>query len=344
MLTEERPIVNLEGASLIEAVLYQVKKVIVGQDQLVERLLVALLARGHILVEGVPGLAKTLAIKTLAQAIGGDFKRIQFTPDLVPADLTGTRIYNQKTGEFSTALGPVFTNLLLADEINRAPAKVQSALLEVMQERQVTIGRESFAVPNPFLVLATQNPIETEGTYPLPEAQVDRFMMKVLVGYPNEREEFIIVQRMIGKLAPVETVITTGQLLEMQQEAEKVYVDPGLIEFAVRLVAATRHPHNYGVTNVERYITFGASPRASINLILAGRALAFVRGRDYVLPSDILDMVFDVLRHRMVLSYEALSDGVTADSILERILDRLPAPPQVIIEPQVVEQNAALNA
>src|SRR5437867_12546119 len=231
----------------MERVLYEVKKVIVGQDHLLERLVVALLARGHILVEGVPGLAKTMAIKTLAEAIGGEFKRIQFTPDLVPADLVGTRIYNQKTGEFNTSLGPVFTNLLLADEINRAPAKVQSALLEVMQERQVTIGRETFQVPNPFLVLATQNPIETEGTYALPEAQVDRFMLKVLVGYPSATEEFVIVERMIGTAITVVKVLTTEQLLGLQKESDRVYVDPVLMEYAVRMVSATRKPHEIGL-------------------------------------------------------------------------------------------------
>jgi MoxR-like ATPase len=310
----------------MERVLYEVKKIIVGQDHLLERLVVALLARGHILVEGVPGLAKTMAIKTLAEAIGGEFKRIQFTPDLVPADLIGTRIYNQKTGEFNTSLGPVFTNLLLADEINRAPAKVQSALLEVMQERQVTIGRETYRVPNPFLVLATQNPIETEGTYALPEAQVDRFMLKVLVGYPSTTEEFVIVERMTGILQGVQKVLTTEQLLSLQQEAESVYVDPALIEYAVRVVTATRQPKEFGLPELERYITYGASPRASINLILTGRALAFVRGRNYALPQDVLDMALDVIRHRLVLSYEALSDNVSSDDILNQILDRIPIP------------------
>src|SRR5512143_3512537 len=229
---------NVKNGLPMERAIYEVKKEIVGQDHLLGRLVVALLARGHILVEGVPGLAKTMAIKTLAESIGGEFKRIQFTPDLVPADLVGTRIYNQKTGEFNTSLGPVFTNLLLADEINRAPAKVQSALLEVMQERQVTIGRETFKVPDPFLVLATQNPIETEGTYPLPEAQVDRFMLKVLVGYPNSTEEFVIVERMTGLLQGVQKVLTTEQLLELHKRADQVFVDPGLVEYAVRLVAA----------------------------------------------------------------------------------------------------------
>ncbi|KPV51670.1 ATPase [Kouleothrix aurantiaca] len=317
---------NPESRRMMEQLLYEVKKVIVGQDNLLERLIVALLARGHILVEGVPGLAKTMAIKTLAEAIGGEFKRIQFTPDLVPADLVGTRIYNQKSGEFNTALGPVFTNLLLADEINRAPAKVQSALLEVMQERQVTIGRETFQVPNPFLVLATQNPIETEGTYPLPEAQVDRFMLKVLVGYPSTTEEFVIVERMTGVLQAVQRVLSTDQLVALQRETAAVYVDPALIEYAVRMVAATRAPQEHGAKEVAHYLMFGASPRASINLILAARALAFVRGRGYALPQDVRDLAFDVIRHRLVLSYEALSDNVSADDVLHKILDRIPVP------------------
>jgi MoxR-like ATPase len=315
-----------ENRAPMEHVLYEVKKVIVGQDHLLEQLVVALLARGHMLVEGVPGLAKTMAIKTLAEAIGGEFKRIQFTPDLVPADLIGTRIYNQKTGEFNTSLGPVFTNLLLADEINRAPAKVQSALLEVMQEHQVTIGRETHKVPDPFLVLATQNPIETEGTYPLPEAQVDRFMLKVLVGYPSPSEEFVIVERMTGALQAVQKVLTTAELLHLQQKADRVFADPALVEYAVRMVTATRRPGELGLKELEHYILFGASPRASINLILTARALAFVRGRDYVLPQDVLDMALDVMRHRLVLSYEALSDNVTPDTLLQKILDRIPIP------------------
>ena len=315
-----------ENRKPMERVLYEVKKIIVGQDHMLERLVVALLARGHILVEGVPGLAKTMAIKTMADAIGGEFKRIQFTPDLVPADLVGTRIYNQKTGEFNTSLGPVFTNLLLADEINRAPAKVQSALLEVMQERQVTIGRETFKVPNPFLVLATQNPIETEGTYPLPEAQVDRFMLKVLVGYPNSTEEFVIVERMTGALQAVQKVLTTDDLVSLQVQVDKVYVDPALIEYSVRMVTATREPKEVGLQEIEHYIMFGASPRASINLILTAKALAFVRGRNYALPQDVLDMALDVIRHRLVLSYEALSDNVTADDLLNKIFDRIPIP------------------
>jgi MoxR-like ATPase len=315
-----------EQAAAMERLLYEVKKVIVGHDHLLERLIVALLARGHVLVEGVPGLAKTMAIKTLAEAIGGDFKRVQFTPDLVPADLVGTRIYNQKTGEFGTSLGPVFTNLLLADEINRAPAKVQSALLEVMQERQVTIGHETFKVPNPFLVLATQNPIETEGTYALPEAQIDRFMLKVLVGYPSQSEEFVIVERMTGPIPSAGVVLQTEELLAMQEATDKVYVDPALYEYSVRLATATRNPGRNGLPELERYITFGASPRASINLILTARALAFVRGREYVLPDDVLDMALDVLRHRLVLSFEALSDGITSDALLRTIIDRVPVP------------------
>jgi len=315
-------------APLMEQVLYEVKKVIVGQDHLLERVLVAILSQGHLLVEGVPGLAKTLTIKTLAEALHGTFKRIQFTPDLVPADLVGTRIYNQKNGEFSTLLGPVFTNLLLADEINRAPAKVQSALLEVMQERQVTIAGETHKVPEPFLVMATQNPIETEGVYPLPEAQVDRFMMKVVVRYPSEGDEFVIVERMTGTLTPVKAVVTAGQLVDLWREAAKVYVDPSLIQYAVRLATATREPGKFGIPDIAKYIMYGASPRASINLIVTGRALAFVRGRSYVIPQDVVDMALDVMRHRLVLSYEAMSDGVTSDMILQRILEVIPAPAQ----------------
>lgn len=315
----------------MERVLYEVKKVIVGQDVLLERLIVALMSRGHILVEGVPGLAKTMAIKTLAQVIGGEFRRIQFTPDLVPADLVGTRIYNQKTGEFDTSLGPVMTNLLLADEINRAPAKVQSALLEVMQERQVTIGRRTFPAPDPFLVMATQNPIESEGTYPLPEAQVDRFMLKVLVGYPSSSEEFVIVERMSGALEEVQQVISPEELLDLQRRVDQVYVDPALMEYAVRTVSATREPGAIDQDDLSDYISFGASPRASINLILAGRALAYLRGRDYALAQDIRDLTHDVIRHRLVLSYEALADGVSPDALLDRIVDAIPMP-EILIE------------
>jgi len=330
---------NREGgggdvASLMQRILYEVKKVVVGQDHFLERVLVAILAQGHLLVEGVPGLAKTLTVKTLAKVIRGSFKRIQFTPDLVPADLVGTRIYNQKTGDFATSLGPVFTNLLLADEINRAPAKVQSALLEVMQEYQVTIAGQTHMVPTPFLVMATQNPIETEGTYPLPEAQVDRFMMKVLVGYPNEDEEFVIVERVTGTPADVATVATTDQLAALQRQCRGGYVDPSLIQYAVRLASATRQPDRYGVVDFAKYVTFGASPRASIHLIEGARALAFLRGRDYVLPDDVSDLAPDVLRHRLVLSYEALADGLTPDQLVFKIMQRI-APPDKPLESHV---------
>ncbi len=312
--------------NVLERVLYEVKKTIVGQDLLLERLLVALLCRGHILVEGVPGLAKTLAVKSLAGAVGGAFQRVQFTPDLVPADIVGTRVYHQRTGEFQVNLGPVFTNLLLADEINRAPAKVQSALLEVMQEQQVTIGRETHQVPRPFLVLATQNPIESEGTYPLPEAAVDRFMMKVLVGYPSSTEEFVIVERALAGSAPAQAIVDLAQLTALQEQVEQVYVDPALIEFAVRLATASRYPADVGLRTFARYISYGASPRASINLMLASRALAHIRGRDYVLPPDVLDLVHDVFRHRIVLSYEALADGITADDVVNQVLRVVPVP------------------
>ncbi len=317
-----------ESPHIMERVLYEVKKVIVGQDHLLERVLVALLAQGHLLVEGVPGLAKTLTVKTLAQAVNGVFKRIQFTPDLVPADLVGTRIYNQRTGDFSTSLGPVFANLLLADEINRAPAKVQSALLEVMQEKQVTIGGETFPVPQPFLVMATENPIETDGTYPLPEAQVDRFMMKVLVDYPSEPEEFAIVQRVTGPAPSIAPVLDGARILALGQEVARVFVDPLLVQHAVRLAAATRDPATYGLDDVAKYIQFGASPRASINLVLASRALAFIRGRSYVLPQDMTDLVLDVMRHRVILAYEALADGVDADQILGKVMQAIPTPAQ----------------
>jgi MoxR-like ATPase len=315
-----------ENASLMERILYEVKKIIVGQDHFLERVLVAVLAQGHLLVEGVPGLAKTLTVKTLARTMRGSFRRIQFTPDLVPADLVGTRIYNQKSGDFATSLGPVFTNLLLADEINRAPAKVQSALLEVMQERQVTIAGESHHVPEPFLVMATQNPIETEGTYPLPEAQVDRFMMKVLVGYPTEEEEFVIVARVTGAANEVVPVATTQQLNALERECRSVYVDPSLMQYAVRLASATRDPERYGLAELGKFVSFGASPRASIHLIEGARALAFLRGRTYVLPEDVKDLVSDVFRHRLVLTYEALAEGTTADQLIHRIMQHIPAP------------------
>ena len=315
-----------DTAQLMEQILYEVKRVVVGQDRFLERVMVAILAQGHLLVEGVPGLAKTLTIKTLASAVQGDFKRIQFTPDLVPADLIGTRIYNQKTGDFTTSLGPVFTNLLLADEINRAPAKVQSALLEVMQERQVTIAGFSHKVPSPFLVMATQNPIETEGTYPLPEAQVDRFMMKVLVDYPTDEEEFVIVQRVIGPPVTVLPVATIAQLAALQAECRQVYVDPSLVQYAVRLVSSTRNPARHGLKELGRLLTYGASPRATINLTEGARALAMLRGRNYALPDDMTDLVPDVLRHRLVLSYEALSEGLTADALIGQIMRKIAAP------------------
>ena len=326
-----------DTAQLMEQILYEVKRVVVGQDRFLERVMVAMLAQGHLLVEGVPGLAKTLTVKTLANTVQGNFKRIQFTPDLVPADLVGTRIYNQRTGEFSTSLGPVFTNLLLADEINRAPAKVQSALLEVMQERQVTIAGVSHRVPEPFLVMATQNPIETEGTYPLPEAQVDRFMMKVLVDYPTEEEEFVIVQRVTGAPVAVTAVATTEQLAALQQTCRQVYVDPSLIQYAVRLVAATRKPELHDLKDLSRLITYGASPRATINLVEGARALAMLRGRSYALPEDMGDLVPDVLRHRLVLSYEALAEGLNADGLIQRIMAKINPPAKPL-------EHAAPNA
>jgi MoxR-like ATPase len=308
----------MSNVAPMERVLYEVKKTVVGQDRFLERVLVAILAQGHLLVEGVPGLAKTLTVKTLAAAVRGTFRRIQFTPDLVPADLVGTRIYNPKTGEFATSLGPVFCNLLLADEINRAPAKVQSALLEVMQERQVTIAGESHKLADPFLVMATQNPVETEGTYPLPEAQVDRFMMKVLVGYPTEEEEFVIVERVTGSPRESLPVCGTDELRALQRECRRVYVEPSLIQYAVKLASATRAP--------DRHLTYGVSPRASIHLVEGARALAFLRGRDYALPEDVLDLAADVLRHRLVLSYEALAEGITADDVIDKLIEKVRPP------------------
>jgi MoxR-like ATPase len=316
--------------SPLEQVLFEVKRTIVGQDVLLERMAIGLLAGGHLLVEGVPGLAKTLAVKSLAAAIGGQFQRIQFTPDLVPADLTGTRVYRQHTGEFETSRGPVFTNLLLADEINRAPAKVQSALLEVMQERQVTIGRETFPVPNPFLVMATQNPIESEGTYPLPEAQVDRFMLKVIVHYPSPPEEHAIVERALHPGPGPQPMLQPDDLVRMQAQVAQVYVDPAVVDYAVRLVTATRAPGSVGLGQLDRYITYGASPRASIALLLGGRALAFLRGRDYVLPQDVAELALDVLRHRLVLSYEALADDVDPDTVIISVLQSVRMPEVVL--------------
>ncbi len=313
-------------ATLMERILYEVKRVVVGQDRFLERVLVAMLAQGHLLVEGVPGLAKTLTVKTLARTVRGSFKRIQFTPDLVPSDLVGTRIYNQKSGEFGTSLGPVFANLLLADEINRAPAKVQSALLEVMQERQVTIAGETHKVPDPFVVMATQNPIETEGTYPLPEAQVDRFMMKVLVDYPTDEEEFVIAERVTGAPVDINAVADTHQLAALQRECRAVFCDPSLMQYAVKLVGATRRPAKFDMADMARHITYGCSPRATIGLIEGAKALAMMRGRKYVLPEDMVDLVPDVFRHRLVLSYEALAENITPDALVQRLLKKLPAP------------------
>ena len=318
---------------LLEQALYEVKRTIVGQDLLLERMVVALLARGHLLVEGVPGLAKTMAVKTLAEAVGGQFQRIQFTPDLVPADLVGTRIYNQREGEFQVSLGPVFANLVLADEVNRAPAKVQSALLEVMQERQVTIGRETYPAPDPFLVMATQNPIESEGTYQLPEAQVDRFMLKVLVDYPSAAEEFVVVERQIGPAVRTARVLDPDTLRRFQHEVDEVYADPAVIEYAVRLAAATRDPGSVGRGDTARLLSYGASPRASINLVLAARALAFLRGRDFCLPSDVRELAPDVLRHRVVLSYEALAEDLSADDVVGPVSEAVPVPAAPLREP-----------
>jgi len=322
-----------DTATLMERILYEVKRVVVGQDRFLERVLIAMLAQGHLLVEGVPGLAKTLTVKTLSRTVRGSFKRIQFTPDLVPADLVGTRIYNQKTGEFGTSLGPVFANLLLADEINRAPAKVQSALLEVMQERQVTIAGESHRVPEPFVVMATQNPIETEGTYPLPEAQVDRFMMKVLVDYPTEEEEFVIAQRVTGAPVEVQAVCSTTELAALQATCREVYVDPSLVTYAVKLVSATRAPARHGLPELAKFITYGASPRATIGLVEGAKALALLRGRRYALPEDMSDLVPDVLRHRLVLSYEALAEGRSADDLVAAVMARVPVPDKPLQHP-----------
>ncbi|GAA5335419.1 AAA family ATPase [Thermus hydrothermalis] len=322
---EEEPFI--EAGEKLRRLLKEVKRVIVGQDHLLERMLVALLARGHLLIEGVPGLAKTLAVRTLAEALGGSFKRIQFTPDLVPADLLGTRIYNPKEGEFRTELGPIFAHLLLADEINRAPAKVQSALLEAMQERQVTLGKETYPLPKPFLVLATQNPIESEGTYPLPEAQLDRFLLKVVVDYPAFHEELEIVRRMTtGEEIRVEKVLSLEELLELSRLADRVYVHPKVAEHAVALVQATRNLEGAGLKELKPYVAFGASPRASLALVQGAKALALVRGRAHALPEDVRDLYLDALRHRLVLSYQALAEGITAEAVLRGILERLPAP------------------
>jgi MoxR-like ATPase len=343
ILPSQQSLTPTEVSQLMQRVLYEVKKVVVGQDVFLERVMIALLAQGHLLVEGVPGLAKTLTIKTLSVVLKGSFKRIQFTPDLVPADLIGTRIFNQKTSEFSTSLGPVFANLVLADEINRAPAKVQSALLEAMQERQVTIAGETFKVPSPFVVMATQNPIETEGTYALPEAQVDRFMMKVVVGYPTEEEEFVIVQRVIGPPPMLGAMATIEEMGLLQKACREVYVDPSLIQYAVRVVAATREPEKFGLDALKGMLTFGASPRASINLIEAARAFALLRGRNYVLAQDVEVLVPDVLRHRMNLTYEAMSQGQTADGLIVKVMQAI-KPPDAQAKQSSAEQLQSVTA
>jgi MoxR-like ATPase len=310
----------------LEEALYEIKRVIVGQDAMLERMIVALLAGGHVLLEGVPGLAKTLTVKTLADVLGGTFRRIQFTPDLVPADLVGTRIYRPDSGRFDIELGPVFGNFLLADEINRAPAKVQSALLEVMQEQQVTIGGETFPVPRPFLVMATQNPIESEGTYPLPEAQIDRFLMKVLVDYPSTGEEAAVVGRSLDHFPDVRERLSLENLDRYSRATQSVFVDRRVIGYAVALADATRNPGNYGLDDLDPYIAYGASPRGPIGLVQAARALAMLRGRSHVAVADIRDLALDILRHRIVLSYDGLSDGVLVDDLLERVLGAVPRP------------------
>jgi len=320
------PLSAAEVSDRLEQALFEIRRVIAGQDAMLERVLVCLLAQGHLLIEGVPGLAKTLTIKTTAGVLGGSFARIQFTPDLVPADLVGTRIYRPDHGEFDTELGPVFCNFLLADEINRAPAKVQSALLEVMQERHVTIAHTTYPVPEPFLVMATQNPIESEGTYPLPEAQVDRFMLKILIGYPEHDEELTIVQRQLIAAPELREVLSLDELRRLQQAVAQVYVDPALVSYAVALAAATRDPVRAGLTDLGGYVEYGASPRGPISVTQAGRALALLRGRDYVTAEDVRTLAKDALRHRLVLSYQALAEGVDADAILDRVLEAVPVP------------------
>ena len=316
----------VRDGALLERTVFEVKRVIVGQDRLVERMLVGLLAKGHLLIEGVPGVAKTLAVETFSRVVGGTFSRIQFTPDLVPSDLLGTRIYRAGREEFDTELGPVVANFVLADEINRAPAKVQSALLEVMAERHVSIGGKTYPMPDPFLVLATQNPIENEGVYPLPEAQRDRFLFKLLVGYPEPDEEREIVYRM-GVTPPVaQQVLEIGELARLQQVASRVFVHHALVDYTVRLVYASRTPAEHGLTDVASWLSYGASPRASLGIIAAARALALVRGRDFAIPQDVIDVAPDVLRHRLVLSYDALADGIPVDRILSRLLQSIPLP------------------
>jgi MoxR-like ATPase len=315
-----------EAKERLEQALFEIRRVIAGQDDMLERVLVCLLAQGHLLIEGVPGLAKTLTIKTTAGVLGGSFSRVQFTPDLVPSDLVGTRIYRAGEGSFDTELGPVFCNFLLADEINRAPAKVQSALLEVMQERQVTIGHTTYPVPEPFLVMATQNPIESEGTYPLPEAQVDRFMLKVLIDYPQHDEELTIVQRQLVEAPELRQALSLDDLRALQEAVFGVYVDPALVSFAVTVATATREPAAHGVPELKDFIAYGASPRGPISLVQAARALALVRGRDYVLAEDLLALAKDALRHRLVLTYQALAEDVSPDSILDGVLSAVPVP------------------
>ena len=310
----------------LEQALFEIRRVIAGQDQMLERVLVCLLTGGHLLIEGVPGLAKTLTVKTTANVLGGTFNRIQFTPDLVPSDLIGTRIYRADNASFDTELGPVFCNFLLADEINRAPAKVQSALLEVMQEQQVTIGGQTFDVPRPFLVLATQNPIESEGTYPLPEAQVDRFMLKILVDYPRHDEELTVIQRSLVGPPDLKQMLTIDELRDVQAEVRGIYVDPGLVSYALQLATATRRPAEFGLPDLARFISFGASPRGPISLVHAARALAVVRGREYVLVQDVQELIKDALRHRMVLSYEALAEQRSPDSLLDEIVAAVAVP------------------
>jgi len=315
-----------QDATVLERALFEVKRVIVGQDRLVERMFVALLARGHCLLEGVPGVAKTLAVETMAKVVGGTFSRVQFTPDLVPADIVGTRLYRQSSEKFDVELGPVFANFLLADEINRAPAKVQSALLEVMSEQQVSIGGETHKVPSPFLVMATQNPIEQEGVYPLPEAQRDRFLMKILVGYPTDAEEREIVYRMGVRPPEPSAVLSPAELIALQDRTDQVFVHNALVDYAVRLVLATRTPADLGLADVAQLIQYGASPRASLGIVRATRALALLRGRDYVLPQDVQDIAPDILRHRLVLSYDALADDIPADQIVARVMSAVPMP------------------
>ncbi|HET9142881.1 MoxR family ATPase [Actinophytocola sp.] len=318
---------------LLERTVFEVKRVIVGQDRLVERMLVGLLSRGHLLLEGVPGVAKTLAVETFAKVVGGSFSRVQFTPDLVPADILGTRIYRQGKETFDVELGPVVANFVLADEINRAPAKVQSAMLEVMAERHVSIGGQTFPMPDPFLVLATQNPIENEGVYPLPEAQRDRFLFKIIVDYPTAEEEREIVYRMGVRPPEPSQVLSPAELVRLQDVASTVFVHHALVDYTVRLVLATRTPGEHGLADVAGWVAYGASPRASLGIVAASRALALVRGRDYVLPQDVVDVVPDVLRHRLVLSYDALADGVPLDHIITRVLQTVPLP-QVAARPQ----------